>query len=300
MTQLSRPYQVALVVLGLFAAVWLIALRGHSTSSSGGGSSAPSSSSVSPASSPAAQPAAPSTPYSGSAPGVAGLTRAIEKAHGAVTQSEQNAKQLQQKSAQASGEAAPGTASGASQAGSQAARVVTPKSATTVPKASATVPKTAVTAPKRAATVHKSPATVNKSLTSVPSAAATVPKSAASATGVRGAGQSKAAATPTMQVSVEGALKRGKLVTILFWNPKGIVDQVVHRELQSVGHSSGGKVAVFAAVASQVGSFGSFTKAVQVNGTPTIVIVNPRGQATTITGLNDVFSIEQAIGEAKK
>ena len=56
----------------------------------------------------------------------------------------------------------------------------------------------------------------------------------------------------------------------------------------------------FAAVASQVGSFGSFTKAVQVNGTPTIVIVNPHGHATTLTGLTDVFSIEQAIGEAKK
>jgi hypothetical protein len=259
MMQLSRPFQIVLVTFCLFAAVWFFALRSHSASTSGGGSSPPS------AASPAAQPATPSTPYHGSAPGVGGLTRAIEKAQGAVTQSEQHAKRLQQKSAQASGEPSGGTAPNTSKPGAQAAHAVTPKTAATVPKA-----------------------------------AATVPKSAASATAGHGAVKSKANATPVMQATVEGALKRGKLVTVLFWNPKGIVDRVVHSELQSVGRSSGGKVVVFAAVASQVGSFGSFTKAVQVNGTPTIVIVNPHGHATTLTGLTDVFSIEQAIGEAKK
>jgi hypothetical protein len=269
MMQLSRPFQIVLVTFCLFAAVWFFALRSHSASTSGGGSSASSPPS---AASPAAQPATPSTPYHGSAPGVAGLTRAIEKAQGAVTQSERHAKQLQQKSAQASGEASPGTVPNTSKAGAQAAHAVTPKGAATVPKSAATVTKSATT----------------------------VPKSAASATAGHGAGQSKAAAAPVMQVAVEGALKRGKLVTVLFWNPKGIVDRTVHRELQLVGRSSGGKVAVFAAVASQVASFGSFTKAVTVNGTPTIVIVNPHGHATTLTGLTDVFSIEQAIGEAKK
>lgn len=263
MMQLSRPFQIVLVTFCLFAAVWFFALRGNSASTSGGGSSPPS------AASPAAQPATPSTPYHGSAPGVGGLTRAIEKAQGAVTQSEQHAKRLQQKSAQASGEPSGGTAPNTSKAGAGAAHAVTPKAP---PKAAAAVPKSTTT----------------------------VPRSAASATAGHGAVKSKANATPVMQATVEGALKRGKLVTVLFWNPKGIVDRAVHSELQSVGRSSGGKVAVFVAVASQVGSFGSFTKTVQVNGTPTIVIVNPHGHATTLTGLTDAFSIEQAIGEAKK
>jgi len=257
MTQLSRPFQIVLVVFVLFAAVWFVALRGHSASGGGAGSSTSS-----PASPPAAKPAAPSTPYHGSAPGVAGLTRAIEKAHGAVAQSEQNAKRLQEKSAQASGETSSGpaatTPATTSKTGTGAARAVTPKSA------------------------------------------ATAPKSASSATGAPSASPSKAGGAPSMQATVEGALKRGKLVTVLFWNPKGIVDQVVNRELRSVGHASGGKVAVFAARASQVGSFGSFTKAVQVNETPTIVVVNPRGQATTLVGLTDTFAIEQAIAEVKK
>jgi len=39
---------------------------------------------------------------------------------------------------------------------------------------------------------------------------------------------------------------------------------------------------------------------VQVYQTPTILIVNPKGQTTTLVGLADVFSIQQAIGEAKR
>lgn len=119
MAQLSRPYQIALGVLALFAVVWVIALRPHSTNSSGAGSS--------PAATPtpAAKPAAPATGsgsatgntssiYHGSAPGVQGLTRAIAKAHGAVSTSEQNAKQLTERSAQASSTANPSSGSSSS------------------------------------------------------------------------------------------------------------------------------------------------------------------------------------------
>lgn len=250
MTQLSRPYQIALVVLALFAAVWFVALRGNSTSGGGAGSS-PSSSAPASDSAPAGKPAESSTPYHGSAPGVAGLTRAIERAHGAVAQSEANAKRLAQKAAQASGD---------------------------VPS----VPS------------------VSTSKTVTPAAHALAPKSAVRPAGAASASPPKAAAKVNMQPAVEAALKRGKMVTVLFWNPKGTVDQVVHRELQAVGHASGGKVVVFSAGASRVGAFGSFTKAVQVNETPTIVIVNPSGHASTLLGLNDVFAIDQAIAEAKK
>src|SRR5881392_2712045 len=95
MAQLSRPYQVALVAIVLLAAVWLLALRGHSS----GGSESTSTPAPKPATS--TGPGSPSTPYKGSAPGVAGLTRAIQKAHGAVAQSERHAKQLEEKPKQA-------------------------------------------------------------------------------------------------------------------------------------------------------------------------------------------------------
>jgi hypothetical protein len=64
MTQVSRPMQILLLATVLFGAVWFVALRPKSPSAGGG-----------------AVPAAQSAP---DAPGVKGLTTAIDKAHGAV------------------------------------------------------------------------------------------------------------------------------------------------------------------------------------------------------------------------
>src|SRR5207248_1849099 len=101
MSQLSRPYQIALGAIALLGAVWLLALRGHSSSSSGPSSSTAGSSPAH-ASAPATQPGASTPVVHGTAPGVEGLTRAINKAHAAVAESERNAKQLAQKSEHAS------------------------------------------------------------------------------------------------------------------------------------------------------------------------------------------------------
>jgi FlaG/FlaF family flagellin (archaellin) len=111
MAQLSRPYQIGLAALGVLVLAWFAVLHRPGSSSSepspapsahvGNSSPAPSSSS----------PGAHTPTYHGSAPGVAGLTRDIAKAHGTVAASEQNAAQLQNKSAQASNEAASSTTS---------------------------------------------------------------------------------------------------------------------------------------------------------------------------------------------
>jgi hypothetical protein len=105
--------------------------------------------------------------------------------------------------------------------------------------------------------------------------------------------------TPAQQKAVESELKGGKVVLLLFWNPKGSVDVAVHKELQAVGHKLGGKIAVHDALAKQVGSFGSITQAIQVYETPTILLVNRHGVTTTLTGLTDVYSLEQTIEEAR-
>ncbi len=105
--------------------------------------------------------------------------------------------------------------------------------------------------------------------------------------------------TPSMQVAVEHELQQHKTVLILFWNPRGADDVAVHKELPAVQHALGGKVAVHYASASQVGAYGTITHAVQVTQTPTLLIVNPHGQTTTITGLTDAFSIEQFVAESR-
>jgi len=278
MMQLSRPFQIVLVTFCLFAAVWFFALRSHSASTSGGGSSPPS------AASPAAQPATPSTPYHGSAPGVGGLTRAIEKAQGAVTQSEQHAKRLQQKSAEASG--GPAAAGGTAATGS---------------------PQTSLA----------------KSTPSTKTHVAAAPVATHGAASAKAGTPAKALnGIPPKQALVEQELKQGDVVVLFFWDPRGADDKAVRSELQllvavhhsiapfrkipkvkrllkAVGLELGGKIAVNEARASQVASFGSSTRAVQVTQTPTLVIINKHGRATTLTGLSDAFSIEQAIDEIR-
>jgi hypothetical protein len=289
MTQLSRPFQIALLAVGVLMAVWFLALRGHSASSpsaSSGGSA------VAAATTPPAQsPGAPSPVYHGSAPGVEGLTRAIAKAHGAVATSEQNAKQLEEKSAQASG-------------GSSAPAVSPPASS---PQAGASTGH----AGSPAGSAHKAPTTA-----SVKPAAPTAPgsKPAGSLTVIH--------RTPPRQALVERALKEGKIAVILFWNPKGADDTAVHLELrllEAVHHlirpvANLPKVqhelraynlelqkpfAAFEARANQVTSFGSITHGVQVYGTPTMLIINKAGHVKTLTGLTDAYAIEQTIDEAR-
>jgi hypothetical protein len=261
MTQISRPFQIALAAMVLFAAVWFVALRGHSAGSSGAGSSVASSSSAPSASNGGAGAASPSSQgkvYHGAAPGVAGLTRAIAKARGAVAQAEQSDRHAQGGSAPAAGAKSTPSAGSTSKAQSQ------------------TAPKTAS---KTSAATHAGA-----------SKAVTPSKSAAT---------SSNPGTPGMQATVEAELHQGKVVAILFWNPKGSVDVAVHRELQSVGRSLGGTIAVHSASSSQVGAFGSFTRTVQVLATPTILMINKKGQTSSLNGLTDAFSIKQAIEEAK-
>jgi hypothetical protein len=272
MTHISRPFQIALVGLGLFVAVWFVALRGHSASTTGAGSS-PSAAAPT-VTAKVVKPASPSSAgkiYHGSAPGVAGLSRAISKAQGAVAQSKQNAKQLGEKSAQASSTAAPATgAASTSAAASQTASAV----------------KTHSAAAAAAAAAAKQ--------------AASKAASRKSAAGSSTAAGPKVAPAKNMQGTVEAELKQGKIVMILFWTPKSAVDGSVRHELQATARQLRGQLAVHVALANQVGSFGSFTRTVQVYGTPTILVVNKQGETASLTGLTDVFSLKQAIAEAKQ
>ncbi len=241
MDHISRPIQIALIVVGLFAALWLVALRPHSSSSPESSGSAPTTASAPAA--PAKSPASPTTVYNGSAPGVKGLSSAIAKAHGAVATSEQNASELASKSAAASSAANPTAAS----------------------------QPTTVTVVKTPSAVHVTvthPTTKSKKL---------------------------AVGAPAGQHAVEADLAQGKVVVLLFWNPAGVEDRSVQQQLKQIH----GKVAVRYATPAQVSSFGTITRGVQVTGTPLLLVINKTGQTVTLAGLQDAYSIEQAISEAR-
>jgi hypothetical protein len=143
-----------------------------------------------------------------------------------------------------------------------------------------------------------SPAVTNSSKAVAPASTPATTSKSAARTQVK-PHKATASGTPAQQKAVESELKGGKVVLLLFWNPKASVDVAVHKELQAVGRKLRGKIAVHDALAKQVGSFGSITKAIQVYETPTILLVNRHGVTTTLTGLTDVYSLEQTIEEAR-
>jgi hypothetical protein len=284
MDQISRPFQIALVAVCLFAGVWFFALRGHSTSASTSASAPATTASAPAASKPSSSSAASSSStaavtakakaeaksghiYHGPVPGLEGLTRDIARAHRAVA---------------ATGEA-PTTAS---------------------------TPASSHSSSPTAATAH------HPVETSAPAASEPTVKSRPIKA------KSGAGRAPARQVLVEDALHEGKIAVILFWNHKGVDDTIVNdelrlleavhhlikaqprtpklrKELEASGLELGKRFAAFVSTAGQVASYGSITRGVQVYGTPTVLIVNKSGKTTVLTGLQDAFSIEQAIDEAR-
>jgi hypothetical protein len=279
MTQLSRPFQIALAATVLFALVWFVALSPHGGSSS---SSTPVAST--PVSTPSPTAAASGKIYHGAAPGVEGLTRDIHRAHGTVAASQSQADKAASASGERSGQgptATSTTVTATKHASGSGSSAVKTRQSTTVVHAGTHA------AGAGAGTVTKSSVTVTKSKHGVPSGSVTVTKTAVNA-------------APAQQVAVEKQLHQGKVVLVLFWNPKGSNDVAVRKEVQAVEKKLGKKIAVHYALSDQVGAFGSITKAIQVYQTPTILMVNGKGLTTTLTGFTDAFAIEQTIKEARQ
>jgi hypothetical protein len=278
MAQLSRPFQIALAAVVLFAVVWFVALNGHGSSSG----STPVASTPAPTSS--------STPSAKPAPGsthIEGMTRAVAHAHEAVAASQRAA----DKSANASAEAP-----------SQSARTTSSSTTVTTKHGTAHTSTTVVT--KHGAAGASATVVTKHVVTPVPHKVAS-------------------GGIPPRQAAIESELKHGEVAVILFWNKKGADDNIVHEELQillaahhevavhpnkaqvrklrlATGLELEKKIAVHYASAAQVASFGTFTKTVQVYGTPTILVINKHGSVTTINGLTDAFAIEQTIDEARQ
>ncbi len=281
MAQLSRPFQALLVAFCLLAAVWFFAVHGRSATttsppapatSTPGVVTAPSAAPASSAEAEAKAAATPSHVYHGPVPGLEGLTRDINKAHGAVATSQQNAQQLEQKSAEASG---------SSPAPTSAATVP----AHSAPAASSEASSVTVTRVKRATSVTGSTKTATGSATILRTHAPVAKHAARPALASR-------------QASVEAQLARGDTVLLLFWNPRGADDVAVRSEVRRAAAGGHGRIVVQEALASEVAAFGSITRGVQIYGTPTLLVIDKAGRASTLTGFIDTFAIQQAIEEA--
>ncbi|HUH81728.1 MAG TPA: hypothetical protein VLZ06_10420 [Solirubrobacteraceae bacterium] len=306
MQQLSRPYQIALVVLVLAAAAWFVAVGHHSSSSGGSSGSAPAPSAPSQSSSQQGGGSAGSSSspvYHGSAPGVEGLSKDIAKAHGAVGTSEAYNRHLEEKSSKAtavspSSETGSSKTTGGSTAGSTVAGSTAAGSTATHGAGTSTTPATS--APKAPAATHAKHAAHAGAGTQAQAGTrhATAPAHATHPKTSAKPGPTAKAGAPARQKEVEAAVDRGKVAMVLFWNPAAANDRAVRGEVRSVAGKRGRSVALFEAGAKEVASFGAITRQLPVYGTPTILIVGPH-HTSSLTGLQDAFSIEQATREVR-
>jgi hypothetical protein len=246
---------------------------------------------------------------------VEGLSKDINKARGAVATSEHNAQALQQKSAQASGEAAPGGKAGAGGAasGSQGAAAHVGAAAGHKVAGSAAVPQRSAQHSHHAQTrgSHSGPTvgataafTLHHLIEAVHlNAVIDLLDPALKARVTAEEGVFIRAMTsylkPASQATVAAELMHGKTVLLLFLNPSAYDDDAVAIETVAAARKLGHNFSVHYAQAKQVNSFGSLTRDIQVYQTPTLLIVTPKRQVTTLTGLTNAYAIEQAVAEAR-
>jgi hypothetical protein len=301
MTQVSRPFQIALVAVVLFAGVWFFALGGHHASTSSSSSSTPAPATAPDGAEQEKANATPTTVVHGTAPGVPGLTRAINRAHGAVAASQQSGKHIEEKAAQASGSS----------------------SAPASPSSSAAPPAATTTTAPSSAHHSSAPAAASGTAAVTKTAAPSSTKEGSSTAQSGSSSGSAVSHLPPGQAKVEKAVKEGKVAVVLFWNPHGSDDVAVQQSLQLLlevhrvlkpltskpalqklekaeGTELEVPMAVFEASAKEVASFGSVTRTVQVLQTPTLMFVNQKGQVSVLTGLADSYSIQKQLEQAHK
>jgi hypothetical protein len=115
----------------------------------------------------------------------------------------------------------------------------------------------------------------------------------------RAAGHSSTtpATAATSLSTVEAAISAHKVVAMLFYNPGAADDRAVKRELGSVP-THHGQVVKFSIPLSQAANFTAVTQQVPVNFSPTLVLIDPHGQASEILGYSDSFEIDQRVADA--
>lgn len=97
--------------------------------------------------------------------------------------------------------------------------------------------------------------------------------------------------------SVVNAVRDHRVVAVLFYNPAAADDQSMVKELRAIPASHGRLVKVSVPV-SQLTRFAVVTTRVPVVTSPTLVVVDSKGQATTLTGFAGTGEIQQRIDDA--
>ena len=98
---------------------------------------------------------------------------------------------------------------------------------------------------------------------------------------------------------VAKALDAKKIVVVLFWNKKGVEDRSVKKSVDRLSRR-GGSVAKFTDGVKSLSRYTRITTAASVNTTPSLVVVNSRGQAEVLAGYSDYQTINQFVSNASR
>jgi len=176
----------------------------------------------------------------------------------------------------------------------------TPLAATQqIPKADAAVAASAAANAKVQAATGEPAAAAP---TSKPAATPAAKPAAAKPAATKPAAAKPAAATKRDVSKIRDAavvrdLKRGKVVVLLFWNPKGSDDLAARGALRDLD-LHGGKVVVRTVPISRVAQYESITSGVKIAQSPTTLVIGKKGHTRVIVGLTEPREISQAVGDA--
>ncbi len=134
-------------------------------------------------------------------------------------------------------------------------------------------------------------------------ATGTAPAASAAAAGTT-APPAAAPAAPAAKVDTKGlpaevakAVEARKVLVMLFWNPKAADDRMVRAELRKVDRYDG-RVVVHVADVDRIARYAPIAQGVEVEQSPSIVVVDGDRRATLMTGYTDAGSIQQAVADA--
>lgn len=96
---------------------------------------------------------------------------------------------------------------------------------------------------------------------------------------------------------VKRALRKNKVLVLLFWNGKSADDKAVREALKKVDRWDG-RVSVQVANIKNISKYGRISRGVDVEQSPTVVVTDPDLNAETLVGYVDTTTIDQAVVDA--
>jgi hypothetical protein len=113
------------------------------------------------------------------------------------------------------------------------------------------------------------------------------------------AGKPDRAALAKLPDDVARAVRRDKVITLLFWNPRAADDRQVRRSIRHLKVDES-RVTVKVADIKHISRYAAITRGVDVQQTPTVVVVDRKLQAESLVGYVDGATIRQAISDARR